>query len=98
MKIVILEPNKKPFESMIENTLKDMQGVVGGYIETVRLDSELILAYNADGKMIGLPYNRELGFGKGFVVGTCFITASDNQGEFRDLTEQEVNRAIAMFD
>ena len=38
-------------------TLKEMQEVVGGYIEFLYLKNNLVMIVNEEGKMIGLPYN-----------------------------------------
>jgi hypothetical protein len=38
-------------------TLKEMQEVVGGYIEFLYLKDNLVMVVNEEGKMVGLPYN-----------------------------------------
>ncbi len=38
-------------------TLKEMQDVVGGYIEFIYLKNDLIMVVNEDGKINGLPFN-----------------------------------------
>jgi hypothetical protein len=38
-------------------TLKEMQEVVGGYIEFLYLKNNLVMIVNEEGKIIGLPYN-----------------------------------------
>ena len=38
-------------------TLKEMQEVVGGYIEFLYLKDNLVMVVNEEGKMIGLPFN-----------------------------------------
>ena len=50
--IVEIEPkNGKNF------SLEEMQGVVGGYIEIVRLGNHQIMVVNEEGKLHGLPFN-----------------------------------------
>ena len=44
----------------IENTLKALQAVVGGHIETVRLTTELIGIVNEEGRILGLARNTHL--------------------------------------
>ena len=38
-------------------TLKEMQEVVGGYIEFLYLKDNLVMVVNEEGKIVGLPYN-----------------------------------------
>ena len=37
IKVLVVEPNKLPYEKVIPNRLKDKQQIVDGYIEYVRL-------------------------------------------------------------
>ena len=42
-----------------EPTLKEMQKIVGGYIEIAYDDGKTQIICNEEGKMIGLPINQE---------------------------------------
>jgi hypothetical protein len=91
MKIVKVEPNRKPVVTDIENTLKSLQKVVGGYIEHVSLppfSSGFALICNEEGKLIGLPPNRCMG--NDVVMGTFFITKGNEEGEFVSLTNGDL--------
>lgn len=46
------------FLSKIDNNLEDMQKIVGGNIEVIRLDENVIAILNEEGKLMGLPSNR----------------------------------------
>ena len=61
IKVLIIEPMKKPREEIIPNTLEAMQNIVGGYIEvtSIRRDGTVIVC-NEEGKITGLPMNRAL--------------------------------------
>lgn len=39
--------------------LEQMQDIVGGYIEIVRLTEDVLMVVNEEGKCEGLPYNKE---------------------------------------
>lgn len=39
-------------------TLKELQDMVGGYVERVRLPKGMVLIANEDGMPLGLPLNR----------------------------------------
>ena len=84
--VLIKEPGGKPRHVNIENTLKNLQRTVGGYIETVSLTSSfgkhLVIICNEEGKLLGLEPNVML-FGELF-VGTIII-AGVKDDEFCDL-------------
>lgn len=40
-------------------TLKEMQEYVGGYIEVIYLQDNLIMVINEEGKLLGLPKNKQ---------------------------------------
>jgi len=94
MKILIIENGQEPREADIENTLQAMHTVVGGYIETVRLNHNTILVCNEEGKLIGLTPNRRIG--KDIICGTFFIAGSDAE-DFRDLTFKQIQQYTAFF-
>ena len=39
-------------------TLKELQEIVGGYIEIIHLTNNKIMVINDEGKLINLPYNK----------------------------------------
>ena len=61
MKVLVIEPVKQPVVKEIGNTLKDMQRMVGGYIQAYYpwMD-EVAIICNDEGKIMGLPLNRPL--------------------------------------
>ena len=59
IRIVVAEPGKLPAVSFISDSLKDMQQIVGGYIELFETtESEIDLFCNEEGKLINLECNR----------------------------------------
>jgi len=78
MKVLMIEPQKEPYETEIGNSLKDMQKVVNGYIQAIYPYSEPVaLICNEEAKLNGLPLNRALYDENGemydIVSGTFFI-------------------------
>ena len=51
IKVIIKEPGKVPEIKTITNDLGALQSIVGGYIETVTLASDLVIICNEDGKL-----------------------------------------------
>ena len=82
IKVYIKEPGKKLRSVAISNTLENLQKTVGGYIETVTLNSDLVIICNEEGKLLGLPYNCAI-LGAQF-VGTLIFAGVDGD-EFGDV-------------
>lgn len=82
MKIrVVMVPCDRPaYVTNIENSLENMQKVVGGYIETLTLQNGLIVVCNEDGQTLGLRPNDNLPE----FCGDIFITCASGD-EFTDL-------------
>ena len=77
---------KRPFEPVgrireIDNTLKALQEIVGGYIETVTMTSDAVIICNEEGRLMGLPDNCSI-CGVNF-VGTI-IAAGVKRDRFTD--------------
>lgn len=89
MKILIVEPNKEPYESLLDNKLEAMQSIVGGYIEIVKLDNDTALVCNEEGKLTELEGNRRVG--QDVIAGTFFIVGDGNEGDFISLTDEQLS-------
>ena len=57
IRAIIKLPGEEAQPVIIENTLQAFQNAVGGYIETVTLNSDLVLICDEDGRLKKLPYN-----------------------------------------
>ena len=83
MKILVVEPSKKPYTKEIEGTLKSMQEIVKGLIEPIYIDNDAVIIVNEEGKLIGLPPNRII-YNEHFqdiIFGTCFICLAPADSE-----------------
>ena len=69
MKVAIVPELSDVYFRHIPNTLEALQAEVGGYIETVRLTTELLLIINEEGRLMDMPENQHL---KG-IVGPAVI-------------------------
>jgi hypothetical protein len=54
-------------------SLKEMQQIVGGYIQFVYLDANEIMVCNEEGKLMNLPYNE---------AATKLLSGTDYEGDF----------------
>ena len=96
MKVLVIEPGKQPVVKEIGNTLKDMQRMVGGYIQAYYpwMD-EVAIICNDEGKIMDLPFNRPV-FGEhgelvDIIAGTFFLGGAPPEEEhFVSLTEPQI--------
>lgn len=99
MKVVLVEPRKKARVIEIDHTLEAMQKIVGGYIEQFRLDEEVSIVCNEEGKMGGFQPNRAIWY-EGelieIIFGTFFICAVDSD-DFEGLTDEQAQHFAAQY-
>ena len=91
IKVVIFEPGKPGRIDFIPNKLKNMQRVVGGYIESVHLTRELVFICNEEGRLLGLPENR-CG-----ICGTFFVAQDDGGEELASLTREQADIVLRLL-
>lgn len=101
MKVVLVEPRKHARVVEIDHTLESMQKIVGGYIETFRLDDEVYIICNEEGKMGGFQPNRAIWY-EGelieIIFGTFFICAAPWDSEdFASLSDEDALHYAAQF-
>ncbi len=94
MRVVMLEPEVEAYEAEIDGSLKGMQKIVGGHIEPFFvLGKDACIIVNEEGKLRGLPINREI-YSEGgryldTVVGTAFICGL-GLADFCSLTDDQI--------
>jgi len=57
MIVIIKEPGKPGRKEDIPNTMEALQQVVGGYVEVIRIASDMYAIVDEEGKPKGLPVN-----------------------------------------
>lgn len=95
MKVIIVEPGEEPYTKEINNELKDMQNIVGGYIEIVPLFHDIVLVCNEEGILLNLPYNR---FIKGNEIFGTFFICKNEAPELTGLTDEEADHWLALLE
>lgn len=84
MKVLLVEPNRKPREIEIPRGLRSLQKAVDGPIEAIYpFDDPVALVCNEEANLRNLPWNREVG--SGCVVRGSFIICSVNGEHFDSL-------------
>lgn len=71
IKVIMCPCDRAPYVTNITPTLKNMQKIVGGYIETVTVMHDAVVVCNEEGRIQGLPDNHSI-FLENF-VGDAFI-------------------------
>ena len=94
LRILMVEPQKAPYEASIPHELSAMQQAVGGLIEVVRNGDGTLLVCNEEGKLLGMEGNRRL---PGDVLAGPFFVVGDAGETFRSLTEEELERYKKRF-
>lgn len=98
IKVLIVEPNKLPRVEVIDNNLKTKEELVGGYVEYLYRNyfPNIIIVCNKEGKMLGLPFNRDIG--GDIVAGTFIILGEDpEKGENISLTDSQIEKYQQLF-
>lgn len=81
IKIIVKPVGLPPHIEYCDNALRDFQKIVGGYIETVSLATDLAVVCNEEGRLMNLPENCRLA-GVDF-VGDIFLVDVDGE-DFTD--------------
>lgn len=94
MRILLVEPGKRPILKEIDGSLKSMKEIVGGTIQALYpFEEPVALICNDEGKLLGLPLNRALRDEEGriydIVAGTFFLCgAPEGSDRFESLSQQ----------
>lgn len=100
MKVLVIEPMKKPAVREIEDGLESLQSIVGGYIEAIYpFEDEVGIICNEEGKLIGLPLNRAL-YHEGRiyeVIAGTFIVAGLTEDNFGSLSDDLIEKYMDRF-
>ena len=103
MRVIVVEPQKKPVVQDIDTGLASMQKIVGGSIEAIYpFDEPVALICNEEGKLLNLPMNRALRDENGTVYdiisGTFFLCAAPPDSDrFESLSDQQVRTYLERF-
>jgi len=94
IKVLKVAPGQAPERITMPNTLEAFQEAVGGYIETVGLDANAVLVCNEEGKLSGLPANRQVG---GDTIAGTFLIVGAEDGDFCSLSDGDAAHYAGRF-
>lgn len=101
MRVLVVGPGKKPEVQEIDDSLSNMQKLVGGPIQAVYpFEDSVALVANDEGKLLKLPMNRALRDESGkiydIVCGTFFLCGLDEES-FASLTDAQIEKFKKVF-
>ena len=98
IKVIVKHPYLKPMLCNIDNTLEEMQMIVGGYIETVTIGGKesdtFVVICNEEGRLFDLPVNIQ--FGRVDFVGTVILVGTDGE-EFTDVPD-DITKKLGLYE
>ncbi len=103
MRVLVVEPERRPEVKEINDSLEAMQSIVGGLIQPIYpFEDSVALVCNDEGKLLDLPANRGLRGKDGqiydIVFGTFFLCgAPADYDHFTSLTPEQIKRYEERF-
>ena len=96
MKILIVEPMKRPRRADIPHTLEEMQRVVGGDIQAIYpFEDRIAIVCDEEGKLKGYELNRLIP-NIDIIAGTFFVCGIDTE-DFTDLPDDLTEKYEKLF-
>lgn len=101
MKVLMVEPAKRPYEKEIDGSLESLQQLVGGNIEAVYpFDDPVAIICNEENKLLDLPPNRLLKDKSGqpydLIFGNFFLVGLE-QENFVSLPDELIQKYTELF-
>ena len=101
MKVLVVEPLKKPYVKEIDSGLASLQHEVGGYIEAIYPWEEMCsIVCDDEAKLKGAELNRALRDEDGHiydVVAGTFLIVGLREDSFTSLTEEQIQQFSEKF-
>ena len=101
MKVLVIEPLKKPYVKEIDSDLASLQHEVGGYIQAVYpWDEPCAIVCDDEAKLKGKELNRALRDENGEIydaVAGTFLIVGLSEDNFTSLTEEQIQKFSEKF-
>lgn len=99
MKVLVITTKGEYEEKEIDNNLKTLQDIVGGYIQYVDISQDgLQMIVNEEGKIMDLEYNlgatllyNTTHLYNDMILGNAIIVNTDNEGENKSITKEDID-------
>ena len=101
MKVLVVEPLKKPYVKEIDSGLASLQHEVGGYIQAVYPWEEMCaIVCDEEAKLTGKELNRALRDKDGHIydiVAGTFLIVGLSEDDFTSLTDEQIQKFSKKF-
>ena len=101
MKVLVVEPKKKPYAKEIGTDLESLKAEVGGWIQAIfPFNDNVAIVCNEEGKLEGLELNRALrdSIGRIYdIIAGTFLVVGLAQEEFASLTDVQLERYRKLY-
>ena len=94
IRVLYVEPHRKPFVAEMENTLEGIQRAVGGNVHYVYNDDGTLIGICEDSKSNGSEGNRRY---RDDVLAGSFFIAEDGSDEIQGLSDESINKYLEIF-
>lgn len=87
MKVVMCPVDRAPYITNVSDSLQNLQQIVGGYIEALRISTDCVMVCNEEGRIRGLPDNPSVSWLMPYSIqGDVFFCGVAGE-EFTDIPE-----------
>ena len=93
IQVLVVRVGEPAVVEELPRSLEAMQGLVGGYIESVALGDGIYMTCNEEGKLQGLAPNFALP--GDVIVGNVFFCRINSEGDEASLTDTDIKRIRA---
>lgn len=102
IKVLVIQPEKKPYTKFIDNTLKSLQSEVGGCIQAIYPWNDLAaIVADDEGKLKDKPLNRALLDEDGGIydiISGTFLIVGLAEESFCSLTNEQTEKFAKLFE
>lgn len=99
--VLVVEPEKKPYVKVIENTLKSLQHEVDGYIQAIYPFDDAAVICGEEAKINNKPLNRSMRDDTGeiydIIAGT-FLVVGLAKESFGSLSDEQLRKYAKRFE
>jgi hypothetical protein len=95
VRALLIPVQQEPKVIIVEDNFREMQKLVGGYIEYFQLDSNTNAILNEEGKINGMEGNRLVG--NEIICGDFLVVGDNGMGESASLTDEQVSKYMEIF-
>lgn len=100
--VLVVEPERKPYAKVIDNTLESLQREVGGYIQAIYpFEDEVAIICDEEAKLNNKPLNRSLRDSSGEiydVIAGTFLVVGLTEDNFGSLSEEQMKEYSRYFE